>query len=487
MNDTLWLVLDVGSSGVKAALMDDGGGIVITADAPYSTFSAEGGVVEQDADAWWKAVIDACHHLGHDRAKLGAVNVTGQMQDLVMLDAAGAPVHPVILYSDTRAKHEAAEIHARFGPHRLRALTANSQGADALYAKLLWVQRHDPDVMMRTQIVLFGGADAVCYRLTGAATCDTTTASTTGIFDIRARRWFDSPLLAAVGIEAWASRLPTVVAGGAVGGTVSADAAAALGIPAGIPVHHAPGDAGATTLGAGSGEIGRAYAYAGTSGWVGFSAETPGSPDHGVFTLAHPRAGRYMHAAPLLTAGGNLDWAMSVFEAHDYAASIDAALNGPITGVTFLPYLNGERAPFVDPLARAAFIGISPSVGRADLIRAVLEGVVFGYRHVLDALMAEPLERLILTGGATRSGAWCQLFADILGVPIVLIDGAEHASLRGAMLSSQVARGSRADYTLSLPERSVYAPDRQHAVQYDRKYTVYRAAYPALKPLFGMG
>ncbi|MDL1914635.1 carbohydrate kinase, partial [Anaerolineae bacterium CFX4] len=98
----LWLVLDVGSSGVKAALMDDGGGIVITADAPYSTFSAEGGVVEQDADAWWKAVIDACHHLGHDRAKLGAVNVTGQMQDLVMLDAAGAPVHPVILYSDTR-------------------------------------------------------------------------------------------------------------------------------------------------------------------------------------------------------------------------------------------------------------------------------------------------------------------------------------------------------------------------------------------------
>ncbi|MBK9121724.1 MAG: hypothetical protein IPM16_01195 [Chloroflexi bacterium] len=487
MNDTLWLVLDVGSSGVKAVLMRDDGAIVTMADAPYSTFSAEGGVVEQDANDWWKAAVAACHALGHDRAEVGAISVTGQMQDLVMLDAAGTPVHPVILYSDTRAKQEAAEVHARFDPHRLRALTANAQGADALYAKLLWVQVNEPDVMARTQVVLFGGADYVCYRLTGAAACDTTTASTTGVFDIRARRWFDQPLLEAMGIEAWASRFPAVVPGGAEAGEVSAHAAAALGVPAGIPVYHAPGDAGATTLGAGSGEIGRAYAYVGTSGWVGFSADASGSPDHGVFTLAHPQAGRYMQAAPLLTAGGNLDWVMNLFDANDYTASIDAALAGPITGVTYLPYLNGERAPFIDPLARAAFIGISPSIDRVDLMRAVLEGVVFGYRHVLDVLMPEPPDRLVLTGGATRSDAWCQLFTDILGLPIVLIEGAEHASLRGAVLSAQVARGTRENYTLSLPERRTFDPNRQHAAQYDRKYAVYRAAYPALKPLFEMG
>lgn len=487
MSDTLWLVIDVGSSGVKAALMRDDGEIVATADSPYSTFSAEGGVVEQDADDWWQAAVTACHSLGRDRAAVSAVSITGQMQDLVMLDAAGRPVRPVILYSDTRAKHEAAAVHARFDPHRLRVLTANAQGADALYAKLLWVQQHEPDAIERALIVLFGGADYLCYRLTGAAACDSTTASTTGVFDIRGRRWLDVPLLEALGIAAWAARLPIVVAGGAEVGKASAQAASALGISSGVPVHHAPGDAGATTLGAGSGEIGRAYAYVGSSGWVGFSADAPGSPDQGVFTLAHPHPGRYMHAAPLLTAGGNLDWVMSAFDVHDYAASIEAALAGPITGVTYLPYLNGERAPFIDPLARAAFIGISPSIGRLDLMRAVLEGVVFGYRHVLDVLMSEPPERLILTGGATRSPAWCQLFADILGLPIVLVDGAEHASLRGAVLAAQVARGTRASYALDLPERHTFTPSQRHAADYDRKYAVYRAAYPALKPLFDMG
>ncbi|MDZ4764089.1 MAG: FGGY family carbohydrate kinase [Chloroflexota bacterium] len=486
MNDTLWLIVDVGTSGAKAALMMASGELVQTATQPYDTFSAEGGMNEQNAADWWDAVIAACQSFGVEVQRVSAVAVTGQMQDAILIDSAGTPTHPVILYNDMRAHAEAETITARVGADRLMMLTGNEQGADSLWAKLLWLTLHRADAVERAQHILFGAADAIIFHLTGKASTDTTTAATTGLMNLRERGWLDANVLAMMGIGACVGKLPPLVAGGSRVGTVTEPAAAALGIPVGIPVYHAPGDAGAATIGAGSGDMGRAYGYLGTSGWIAFTADAPGAPQNGVFTLAHPQPDRFIQIAPLLTAAGNLEWVHTLFPAESVQGLIDEACARPSSNVIYLPYLNGERTPFRDPLARAAFIGMGGATERADLVRAVLEGVAFGYRHALDALMPQPPDRLILTGGGTRSRAWCQVFADVLGIELLIGSGAEHVGVRGALLAAQVAQGELTGYTPSgfPPIDATLTPNAAQQALYQAKYATYRAAYPALKDLF---
>ena len=205
-----------------------------------------------------------------------------------------------------------------------------------------------------------------------------------------------------------------------------------------------------------------------------------------MFTLAHPQPDRFIQIAPLLTAAGNLEWVHTLFPAESVQGLIDEACARPSSNVIYLPYLNGERTPFRDPLARAAFIGMGGATERADLVRAVLEGVAFGYRHALDALMPQPPDRLILTGGGTRSRAWCQVFADVLGIELLIGSGAEHVGVRGALLAAQVAQGELTGYTPSgfPPIDATLTPNAAQQALYQAKYATYRAAYPALKDLF---
>jgi xylulokinase len=263
-------------------------------------------------------------------------------------------------------------------------------------------------------------------------------------------------------------------------------AATLLGLAAGTPVYHGPGDAGAATLGAGCGEPGPVYAYLGTSGWVAFSAEDRGDPDQGVITLAHPQAGRFFQVAPVLTAGGNLDWVRALFYLDDYGVLIDSALAAPSAPLLYLPYLSGERSPFRDPQARGAFVGLSRSSRRSEIYRAVLEGMVFAYRHALDALLDAPPAALVMTGGGTRSTALCQLFADVTQTPVVIAPDPEHTGLRGAQLAAQVLSGERTDFALpdSGHNSAALAPDTSARAHYDAQYALFRQLYPALKPVF---
>jgi xylulokinase len=305
--------------------------------------------------------------------------------------------------------------------------------------------------------------------------------------DLLQRAWLKKAVYDEMGLAPISALLPALVPGGTQVGRLTGYGAGTLNLRRGIPVHHGPGDAGAATLGAGSGEVGQAYAYLGTSGWVAFSSPEPGSPDQGVFTLAHVRADQYIPIAPLLTAGGNLDWIRGLFGLEDYGAAIAAALDRPVSGLLYLPYLNGERTPFTDPLARGAFIGLDQSSDRADMTRAVLEGVVYAYRHALDALLPARPASLILTGGGTRSVGWCQMFADVLGIPIGIAADAENVGVRGALLSAQVQSGYQPDFAPAgyFPVAAILQPNPETRERYNQKYAQYRAAYPALKPIFG--
>ena len=485
----LWLAFDIGTTGLKAALVAPDGEIVRSAYRTYSTHAADDGIMEQNALDWWMAAVETCKELAKsdDFNRVEALALTGQMQDLILVNDQGNPVHPVILYSDSRARTEADGIVRRIGVERLRSLTGNDQDASSLLAKLLWLKLQQPKVLESARHLLLGAADFLAMKLTDVAITDTTTASTTGLMDMGTRVALDHAVLEEIGVGEAHRLLPKIAAGGAKAGSLTESAAKELGLKAGTPVHHGPGDAGATTLGAGSGEAGPVYGYLGTSGWIAFTSPGRALPDQGAITLAHPKQTYYIQVAPLLTAGRNLEWVRDLFGSDDYEKLIEKGLQAEPSHLIYLPYLNGERSPFRDPLARGAFVGLNSRTSKADLYRAVLEGVINGYRHALNALLVLPATTVMLTGGGTRSQAWCQLFADIANIPVAVAADAENVGVRGAVLAAQVSLGELESYNPPgyFPVKVTLQPNAKHREHYDQKYQLFRDTYPALKPIFG--
>lgn len=484
-----FLALDIGTTGTKAAVLDQSGTLIRTGYAAYPTYSDATGVNEQDPRDWRQATIEAIRTC--DPSGIEAVILTGQMQNVVLLDKQGDPVRPAILYSDTRAVEQAAAIEALIGRGELRARTGNDQNAGGLLAKLRWLVEHEPTVLDSAKSCFIGAADTVAYWLTGTRATDTTTASTTGLLDLTSRRLHDPAFFHTIELESVLWLLPDVVPGGSQVGQVTAQAAQSFGLPEGLPVYLAPGDAGSATVGSGSGEPGRVYGYIGTSGWVAFSADHPGDPNNGVITIAHPHPHRFIQIAPLLTAAGNWDWARTVLQVDspngsqsDIGDLIAAALDRPGTDLLYLPYLNGERSPFSDPHARGSFIGLSSAHTSLDMFRAVIEGVVFAYRHNLEALVRHPARSMVLTGGGARSAALAALFADCIGAEVALYPDAENVGLRGALLSVQVARGDRPDYHVNTLMSTRVVPNSAHRKRLHHLYSAWRHGYLRLRDVF---
>ncbi len=469
----MWLVLDIGTTGVKAALLETSGRIIRSAYRGYPTHFPAETRVEQRPEDWWRAVTETVLELRARDAE--AVALTGQMQDIILVDAEGRPVRPAILYSDARAGREAEELVETVGGERLRALTGNEQGASSVLAKLAWLEAREPTSLKKAAHLLLGAADFIAFKLSGVAATDTTTASTTGLLELESRTWLgvDEGL-----IEKAERLLPTLVAGGAQIGTVGSEAATGLGLRQGLPVHLGPGDAGALTLGAGSGTPERPYAYLGTSGWIAFTTRERPAATTGAFVLAHPDPARFICVAPLLTAGGNLDWWLEVLGESDHEERIAEALARPTTSLIYLPYLNGERSPFSDPYARAAFVGLSAQHTKDDLAKALLEGVAFAYRHALETLCHPAPKFLNLTGGGALSAALCGLLADVLGLPVSTLADAAHIGLKGALLA---ARGEAVEVGPAALQ-TFYPGDTTSL--YTQKYALFRETYPALQNLF---
>lgn len=481
-----WLAFDIGTTETKAALVTDAGKILRSAGSGYPTHTGSGGVTEQDAAAWWRAVCQTSRELdAHDEAE--AIALTGQMQNVILLRDDGGLTRPVILYSDTRAHAEAERVTEKLGAEKLRDETGNDQDAGSLLAKLLWLSVHEPASIRASRWLLSGAADYIALQMTGVAATDTTTASTTGLMHLPSRSPLDQSIFEQLGLGDCRRLLPPFVSGGQCIGELTDTAAAELGLCAGVPVHCGLGDAGATTLGSGSGEIGTAYGYLGTSGWIAFTAAQGAPPGQGVLTLAHPNPALYIQVAPLLTAGGNLEWVRNLFSVDDYDTVIAEALSSPPSSLLYLPYLRGERSPFSDPHVRGAFVGLQMDTRKRDLYRAVLEGVALAYRHALDSLAPDSTKTLTLTGGGARSWQWSQLFSDILGIPVALSDDAGNVGVRGAVLAAQIADGEQTRYTPPdfAAVKVLLQPNTAYAAHYDAQYGLFRALYPALKDIFG--
>ena len=300
------IAIDIGTTGAKTALITRSGEILARHYGMYETMSHQS-LVEQDPENWWEAVKQGILSINSqvDKENFCGIVLGGQMQDCILLNETSL-LAPAILYSDTRAQTEIREIQQIIGEDRLTRITGNIQDASSLLAKLLWLKKHKPDTYTRLKTSLFGAHDYIAWKLVGSTNTDFTTATTTGLLDIRQNRWA-LDIMHELGLRT--DILPQLVPGETIDGYLSENMAVSLGLPANCPVFHGSGDVGTTTLGSNAGEPGTTSCYLGTSGWIAATTEDVlANPDSGIFNLRHPDPGRIIQVGPMLFAGGNIQW-----------------------------------------------------------------------------------------------------------------------------------------------------------------------------------
>lgn len=421
------LAIDLGSSAVKAAVVDADGVVGDVAAAPIATTHPGSGRVEQDAVEWWTSTLTAVRTLpAAELASVTSIAVTGQMQDLLCLDADGEPLRPVLLYSDTRAAAEHDALVADFGDAWAAAVGAPPDATSVL-SKWAWLVAHEPDVAARTDRVVLGGGAEALRRLTGAVVSDHATAATTGLYDLRARSWW----LPAV--DRLGSRLPEL--DDHEPRPILRRVADDLGVSPDAVVVLAPGDAVAATVGVIGTEVGHSYASLGTSGWVAASTASAAT-ETGLIVLPGLHSEHWIAVGPVLALGSVLDWARTELLggiAVDEFEALAVAGNGAAAGIVAVPHLSGTRD---DPSARAAIVGLGASTTRADIASALLEGTGQTLRQVWERLVETGHDHggpVAVCGGGTQSDAWCQTIADVLGRDVERTND-EHASLLGAAI-----------------------------------------------------
>jgi xylulokinase len=465
------LVLDVGTSALKAVVFDAAGRIVASREAGYGPAP---GPHRQSLNAWWAAAREAIAAL--DRPNIDAVVLSGTMENLIPVDGSGNAVGNAILYSDpcgTAAldRHQAALDEIGAG-----SILGNAPEPLMTAFKVAWLREAHPAVYARARYFFPGAKDAVALRLTGEAVTDPVTAATTGLMDLAARDW-SAPLIDTLGVPA--EKLPAIRPAGEIIGTVTA-AAAEIGIATGTPVVNGCGDGGATTLGSFCREAGDVSLYLGTTGWVArVTADT--EPDERIFRLAHPSPGFTIAITPILSAGAAGTWVRTVLGiSTGERDAVLAEADWDPKDLVFLPYLAGERFPFLDTEVRGAFVGLDAAHMRGDLYYAVLEGVGFAIRANLKTLDPAGTGRVRLVGGGAESAVWPQMLADILGRAILVPPFPEFATAMGAFLVAAQALGFVVE-TPAAARTCEPRPDR--AMRADRLARSFQAATAAARRL----
>jgi xylulokinase len=466
--------LDVGTTAVKALAVADDGEVLARREVEYPLSTPRPGWSEQDPEDWWRATEQALAAL--DVREVAGIGLSGQMHGLVALDAADRVIRPAILWNDQRTAAECAEIEQRVGFERLVELTGNRALTGFTAPKLLWMRRHEPESYGRIAHILLP-KDYVRLRLCGERAIDVADASGTLLFDVARRRWSDEVVSALEIDPAW---LPTALESPDVSGRTAGGVAVAAGA----------GDQAAGAIGVGVVRPGPLSVALGTSGVVFTALDAYASdPQARVHAFCHAVPGAWHAMGVMLSAAGSLRWLRDVAAPGTAFGPLveEAAPWEPgAEGLTFLPYLAGERTPHADPDARGSFTGLSLRHDRGALVRSVLEGVACGLRDSLDlvaALGAEP-ELGRVSGGGARSELWLRIVASVLELPLERL-AVEEGAAYGAALLGGVAGGVFADaeeaVAACVHPRGAVEPVPEWIEPYRELLARYRATYPALR------
>lgn len=484
---SLLLGIDIGTTGVRAAVFKDSGVLVGGAAVSCLPETPHEGWAEADPRLWWNAVRRALEDLKNSArvtlADIAAVSVVGQAPTAVLVDGNGAPVRPAMLWLDTRAGKEGKtlETHAYYlGP------------------KLAWLARHEPDALASTKYVLQSHA-FIAFKLTGEAATDPSTAALCApFFDVATKQWLQDACSKA-GISP--KLLPPVRHAHEVLGTVSEQAARETGLKAGTPVAVGGGDFAAATLGAGVLHEGEACLMLGTAGNLLVPRTTPGS-DPRLIHAHHVGVDTWLSLGGTLS-GGAQEWlrhalvrgsttddtavraALPGFDALDGDA---ARVPDGADGLLFMPYLNGERTPIWDLEARGAYVGLGARHGRGHLWRALLEGIALSFVDCQAALEegGVRLREVVAANGGGKSALFRQILADALGVPLDYAQGAG-GTVAGAAILAGLAGGVLADPNVSKEWRGALVrqhPDPAKTARYRELLAIRRRAYEGLRDVF---
>ncbi|MGQ9814277.1 MAG: xylulokinase [Candidatus Roseilinea sp.] len=494
----LILAHDLGTTGNKATLIDSAGKPVASTFETYATAYPRPNWAEQNADDWQRALVNGTRRLLSQSAvtpsQIAVVSFSGHMQGALVVDDAGRPLRPAIIWADQRATEQAAFIaQAGGGEDAVYRLTGHRVSAAYTAAKLLWIKDNQPELYRRARWVL-QPKDYAAFLLTGRVSTDYSDASGTQLFDLEQRRWsFD--LVKALGLSA--QLLPDAFPSTTVIGQVTPEAARLTGLMAGTPVVIGGGDGACATVGSGAIRAGDAYTYIGSSAWVATSVREPLlDPYRRIITFAHLDPALLFSLGPMQAAGGAFDWLDRLFNcqtdagpAYDELDALAAATPPGAGGVLYLPYLLGERSPHWNPRARAAFVGLSMAHGRAEMARAVLEGVAFNLRWILDTLQSQgaSIQRMSVIGGGAKSAVWRQMLADIYGVPLLRPRLDATATALGAAIAGGIGVGLFSGFDVVarlIPVTEAEQPIADHVQRYAALYPLFQQVYAALEPVF---
>jgi xylulokinase len=481
--------IDIGTSAVKAVLVDGAQTVVATHEAPLDWQSPFPGWSEQDPEAWWMATLEALAGLkaasGDAWRSVAAIGLSGQMHGAVVLDAYGEVLRPAILWNDGRSAVECRELEARVPDLGTIAGVPAMPGFTA--PKLLWMQKHEPAIFEQIAHILLP-KDFVRFKLTGELATDLSDAAGTLWLD-QARRSWSGDLIAASGLKP--AQMPLVLEGTAISGAVTSRVAHQLGLPEGIIVAAGAGDAAAGAIGIGAIDEGDAFLSLGTSAqlFVANDSYRP-RPQQFLHAYCHAIPERWFQMAAMLNGAVCLSWIARQLNQPD----IEVLLKRTETeaprpsGLIFLPYLSGERTPHNDPSARGAFIGLGTDTTPSSMVRAVLEGVAFSCMDARDCLSAAgtQLERVSVIGGGSQSTFWMTIVASALNMPLIRHYGGEKGPAFGAARLARLAfTGETVSDICCKPRVSdVITPAPELAAIYADKLHRFRDLYERLKGVF---
>ncbi len=481
--------VDLGTSACKFLLMDEKGAILNVVSESYDVEFPRPGWSQQDPASWWGAVRHGIPALleGHDASQVVGIGVGGQMHGLVALDKNDEVIRPAILWNDGRTVEQVRYLNEEVGTDKLLSWTGNIAYAGFTAPKILWMRDAEPENYERIAHVMLP-KDYLNHLLTGAYATDVSDASGMLLLDVATRTW-SAPMLELCGLTE--DQLPQVFESYEAIGTVLPEVAAELGLPGGVVVCAGAGDNAAAAVGTGCVGAGSMNVSLGTSGTVFIPTSGFSPVGDRIHSFCHADGGWHLMGCILSAASCNAWWMGDILGTDDFAAEqadIDAN-EAPLNLPYFLPYLMGERTPHNDTFARGSFVGMSMSTTRADMTRAVLEGVAFAIRDSVEIARSLGVDVAASTvcGGGAKSGLWLQMLANILGIELRLPVTEQGPGYGGALLAA-VAAGvfpSVAEACESVVKiRAVVEPDPAAVAAYEARYQAWREMYPALKGTF---
>ncbi|MEL7081468.1 MAG: xylulokinase [Pseudomonadota bacterium] len=480
----MYIGLDLGTSGLRGILVEDAAPLAV-AEATYSVSNPHDGWSEQDPGDWLAAAHSVFGALREDAPQAFAattgIAISGHMHGAVLLDEGGVVLRPCILWNDTRAHAEAAQMDETDG---VRALSGNIVFPGFTAPKLIWVANHEPHISGSVATVMLP-KDYVNYWLTGEHVTEMSDAAGTSWLDVGARCWSE-PLLKAGGMGP--DQMPRLIEGTGTVGHVRDALADELGLPRGTPVIAGGADNAAAACGVGVMGEGDAFVSLGTSGVMlaGRDAYTP-LPESAVHTFCHAVPGKWYQMGVVLAATDGLNWLSRVVGAEPAALTDELGVLAAPGPLHFYPYLAGERTPHNDSHIRGGFTGLGIATDRTDMTRAVLAGVCFALRDSFEALKftGARIESALAIGGGTRSDHWTAMLATALDLPLERpAQGEFGAAMGAARIAMCGVTGADPASVMTKPViAETIGPDPSLRDAYEEAYETYRAGYSHLKAM----